>query len=151
MCWSLTGRGESFGKPGAEGNAAGRWSQSPPPGDWLAKRRGHNERHFNRLVLSVREDGSARELPLFDEDEFLWAVLARGLSLGAREHARLVDVGEELEVQLSFPPPQQLERLLTLYGVRVGAWSWMLRERSLQAGLREALEGFGVEVRGSTP
>lgn len=111
--------GQFFGKHDTT-SVEGRWTAEPPPGVWCAIRRGYGERHWLPTILSVEHSGDRRALDLYDMDEWRWAVLARGKSLGPEEQTWR-EGGQQV---LTFPPPAQLRAALDLLGPPVGPWRW---------------------------
>lgn len=111
--------GSYFGRYDAP-DAKGRWSAEPLDGVWCAYRRGYGEQHWHPIILEV--DGQERRsLDLFDQDEWRWALLARGHALGKDE---LLVISDGL-LRLTFPAPIQLRALLDLIGAWKDAWTWM--------------------------
>ena len=101
----------------------GRWSEAVPDGVWCAYRRGYGDEHWHPIIVTV-DDGERRALDLFDADEWRWALLARGRSIGVVEQIdRLED-----RVQLHFPAPRQFAAAMDLLGPRLKprSWSWRI-------------------------
>ena len=110
--------GGYFGKYNSE-QCEGRWSELPTNGVWCAYRRGYGPNHWQPIVLAV--DGyERRSMDLHDNDEWRWALVARGKATECEERVDQVDE----EVKLTFPPPTQLATAMDLLGPRRGAWSW---------------------------
>ena len=117
------------GEPGAffgnyhAARCEGRWSDAVPGGVWCAYRRGYGDAHWHPIIVTVDGD-ERRALDLFDTDEWRWALLARGYSVGAAERIdRLED-----RVQLHFPAPRQFAVAMDLLGPRIKprSWSWKI-------------------------
>ncbi len=99
----------------------GRWSEDAQDGIWCGFRRGYGDSHWHPVLVAV--DGHERRaLDLYDQDEWRWALLARGAAVGAAEVVRR----EDQTVVFTFPIPIQLSAAMQLVGVRSGAWSWEL-------------------------
>lgn len=115
----LGGRpGDFFGRHNSA-QPEGRWTTDPGEGLWCAYRRGYGDTHWHPCIVAVAGDGQ-RALDLYDEDEWRWAVLARGRRVGAEEVVR----AEGLRVQLTFPAPVQLRAAMDILGSSSGAWAW---------------------------
>lgn len=115
----LGGRpGEFFGRHDTS-QPEGRWMTDPGEGLWCAYRRGYGETHWHPCIITVAGEGR-RALDLYDEDEWRWAVLARGRRFGAEEFAR----ADGRRVQLTFPAPGQLRAAMDILGRPSGAWAW---------------------------
>jgi len=97
----------------------GRWSTEIPDGVWCATCRGYSDAHWHPILVSV-DGGARRALDLFDEDEWRWAFLARGRSVGP---AKIIE-REDHEWRVTFPLPRQLRAAADLVGVRSGSWTW---------------------------
>lgn len=115
----LGGRsGEYFG-PHYSNEPEGRWTTSPEQGRWCAYRRGYGETHWHPCIISVASDAQ-RALDLYDDDEWRWALLARGRSIGSEEIIR----ADGPRVRLTFPAPNQLRAAMDILGKPSGAWTW---------------------------
>lgn len=115
----LGGRpGDFFGRHDSS-NVEGRWTINPGEGLWCAYRRGYGDTHWHPCIIAVTGDGQ-RVLDLYDDDEWRWAVLARGRRVGAEEIVR----ADGLRVHLTFPAPVQLRAAMDILGSRTSAWSW---------------------------
>ena len=115
----LGGRpGEYFGRHFSV-EPEGRWTTEPEDGLWCAYRHGYREAHWHPCIISVAGD-DRRILDLYDEDEWRWAVLARGRRIGAEEIVRWVGA----TIQLTFPAPTQLRTAMDILGRPSGAWAW---------------------------
>lgn len=112
--------GGYFGRYDADGES-GRWTSAPGDGVWCGYRQGYGDAHWHPCIISVAGE-ARRMLDLYDVDEWRWALLARGRSVGEEE----VVVIEDTEVKLTYPPPSQLRAALDILGVRRGAWTWEL-------------------------
>ena len=97
----------------------GRWTTDPGEGLWCAYRRGFADTHWHPCIIAVAGHGR-RVFDLYDEDEWRWAVLARGRHVGAEEVVRT----DGLRVQLTFPAPSQLRAAMDILGRPSGAWAW---------------------------
>lgn len=98
----------------------GRWQSDIEDGVWCAYRRGYSDAHWHPALVAV--DGPRRRvLDLFDADEWRWALLAKGVSIGPKERVRL-DGGA---IYSSFPLPAQISTVLDLLGPRT-KWSWQV-------------------------
>lgn len=116
---AVTGEpGQYFGRWNAT-NCEGRWSSTVPDGIWCAYRRGYGPTQWHPMVLVV-EDGQRRAMDLYDNDEWRWALVARGRNTGADEH---VERDASL-LRVSFPAPDQLVAAMDILGPRHSAWSW---------------------------
>lgn len=101
----------------------GRWSDTIPDGVWCAYRRGYGNQHWLPIVIAV--DGEQRRaLDLYDHDEWRWALLGRGCSIGACE--RVERRGGH--TRLGFPGPEQLAAAMDILGPRSNGWSWVVSE-----------------------
>ena len=110
--------GEFFGRHDTL-QPEGRWATDPGEGLWCAYRRGYGSTHWHPCIVAEAGDG-CRALDLYDEDEWRWAVLARGRRVGTDEVVR----AEGLRVQLTFPAPNQLRAAMDILGVPGAAWAW---------------------------
>lgn len=110
--------GDYFGRYSAPG-IEGRWSVEPPDGVWCGYRRGYSGNHWHPAIIEV-DNNVKRALDLFDHDEWRWALLARGRSLGEEE----LMVSSDGVMRLKFPAPGQIRTLLDLIGARSGRWTW---------------------------
>ena len=110
--------GEFFGRHNSL-QLEGRWTTDPGEGLWCAYRRGYGDAHWHPCVVAV--NGNLRKvLNLYNEDEWRWAVLARGRSVGSEEVVRI----DNLKIQLTFPAPSQLRAAMNILGPSAGAWAW---------------------------
>lgn len=100
----------------------GRWAADAPDGVWCAYRRGYGDAHWHPVILEVR-GGARRVHDLFDEDEWRWAVLARGRSVGSDE--QLIVQADSL--RLRFNAPSQLSAALDLIGAPTRPWTWRIQ------------------------
>ena len=115
----LGGRpGEFFGRHDSL-QPEGRWTTDPGEGLWCAYRHGYGDTHWHPCIIAVAGEGR-RALDLYNEDEWRWAVLARGRHVGAEEVVRT----NGLRVQLTFPAPSQLRAAMDILGRPSGAWAW---------------------------
>lgn len=115
----LGGRpGDFFGRHNSS-QIEGRWTIDPGEGLWCAYRRGYGDTHWHPCIIAVTGDGK-RALDLYDDDEWRWALLARGRRVGTEE----VVQADGLRVQLSFPAPVQLRAAMDILGSPTSAWSW---------------------------
>lgn len=115
----LGGRpGDFFGRHDSS-QPVGRWAIDSKEGVWCAYRRGYGDTHWHPCILAVAGDGR-RVLDLYDEDEWRWAVLARGRRVGAEEVVR----ADGQRVQLTFPAPSQLRSAMDIVGRPSAAWTW---------------------------
>ena len=118
----LGGRpGEFFGHHNSL-QLEGRWTTDPGDGIWCAYRGGYGDSHWHPCIVAV-VGGHRHALDLYDQDEWQWAVLARGRHAGAEEFVR----ADGLSVQLTFPPPSQLRAAMDILGRPSGAWRWDVR------------------------
>ncbi len=112
-----------FGRVSFEG-VSGRWTSSVPKGTWCGVRPGRNPQEWHPVVATV--DGSeSRVLDLYDRDEWKWALLARGVSLGMPERSSW----QNGVLAFEHPIPAQFTRALRLLGEpgRRG-WTWHMSE-----------------------
>ncbi len=111
---------------------SGRWKTEVPDGTWCAVRPGRNANEWHPIL--VRMIGTeVRSLDLYDWDEWNWALLARGVAIGAPERMTWADG------RLSFehPVPAQFKRALRLLGgPGTWAWTWSVSEGAHAAFLR---------------
>ena len=110
--------GDFFGRHNSL-HPEGRWTTDPGEGRWCAYRRGYGDTHWHPCIVAVAGD-SLRALDLYNEDEWRWAVLARGRRVGAEEVVRT----NGQRVQLTFPAPVQLRTAMDILGSPSGAWAW---------------------------
>jgi hypothetical protein len=105
-------------RPGSEG----RWGTTIPDGMWCGVRAGRNANEWHPVLVEVRNLG-ARALDFYDWDEWTWALLARGVVIGARERmSRENDL-----LRFEYPIPDQFGRALRLLGeTGLKPWSWAL-------------------------
>lgn len=101
---------------------SGRWSTGATDGIYCGARPGRNDRHWHPIILHVA--GEQRlALDLYDWDEWNWALLARGISLGQPERYRW----DGSTLAFEHPIPGQYMRALTLLGADgEKAWTWTL-------------------------
>jgi len=145
--WALGGDpGQFFGRAGGDPGKTGRWVTPEAEGCWLAKRAGYGEQK-KPLAISVSSSGETRGIDLNSDGEFGWAMIARGCALGEREVISARPVGEDYELQVSFPLPVQVRRLMRLFGVpsEERPWSWSLRG-SLLPVVTRSFSQVGVDV-----
>jgi hypothetical protein len=118
---AVTGEpGQFFGRYNAE-TLEGRWSSSLPDGVWCAYRRGYSDAHWHPTVISV--DGKdLRAFDLYDQDEWRWALLARGLKYHLEEVVHV----ESDHVKVAFPLPSQLFAAMEILGEQAAPWVWGL-------------------------
>ena len=110
--------GEFFGRHNSS-HPEGRWTADPEDGLWCAYRSGYGDTHWHPCIVSV--SGKVRKvLDLYDDDEWRWAVLARGRCVGPEEIVR----ADAPKIQLTFPAPNQLRAAMDIVGPPTGAWSW---------------------------
>lgn len=97
----------------------GRWTTDPDDGLWCAYRSGYSDKHWHPCIVAV--SGNVRKvLDLYDEDEWRWAMLARGLSVGPEE----VVQAAAPKIQLTFPAPSQMRAAMDIVGRPTGVWAW---------------------------
>ncbi|MEG3162859.1 hypothetical protein U1763_20345 [Sphingomonas sp. LB2R24] len=102
----------------------GRWRTAAPDGTWCAVRPGRSPNEWHPIVIRVAGD-DVRSLDLFDWDEWTWALLARGLAIGAPERA----IWRMGMLSFEHPVPAQFQRALKLLGAPgVARWSWTVTE-----------------------
>lgn len=116
---AVTGNpGKYFGRHDAT-QLEGRWTAVLPDGVWCGFRRGYSDVHWHPTIISV--DGQdRRSLDLYDQDEWRWALLARGKRFVSEE----VVISEPGRVRLTFPPPKQLAAAMDLLGESTQSWVW---------------------------
>lgn len=110
--------GSFFGRQAAP-TAEGRWREELPDGVWCAYRRGHGEDHWLPTLVAV-DGGERRSLDLFDNEEWLWAFLARSIAVGPPE----VCQSSGGEVLVTWPLPTQLRAAMDIIGIPAGRWRW---------------------------
>ena len=110
--------GQYFGRRNAA-SCEGRWSSTIPDGIWCAYRRGYGQTRWHPIVMAV-EDGRQRAMDLYNDDEWRWALVARGRNSGVDEH---IERGNGL-VRVTFPAPDQVVAAMDILGPRQSAWSW---------------------------
>jgi len=111
--------GGFFGKESAP---SGRWNAATRDGAWCAARRA--DERWLPAIARVAGGQVKRVLDLYDYEERAWALLSRGLAVGAEE----VVERDRATVAFTFPLPRQMERVMALVGWRVGPWSWRIPE-----------------------
>ena len=110
--------GGFFGRYNAEA-PEGRWAEVAPDGFWCGFRRGYGQGHWHPIILCI--DGSRkRAMDLHDHDEWRWALLSRGDSVGSEER---VNRSDSL-LRVTFPAPNQLATAMDILGPRRSSWSW---------------------------
>jgi hypothetical protein len=105
----------SYTSPSCEG----RWVTEEKSGIWCAYRRGFGDHHWHPIIISIEEERRLM-LDLYNRDEWLWALLARGHAFDSFEMVFKNDTAW----QLSFPVPSQLGAALDIVGPRIGPWKW---------------------------
>jgi hypothetical protein len=120
--------GSIFGRPASELSPTGRWGKPSDKGVWIGKRRGFNSKDMRPLILHVDGQEQVRSIDLYDEEEYRWAILARGVSEGAREQILLIRDGDDVVVRPKCPLPPQIMRVLYLLGEREESWQWRVSE-----------------------
>ncbi|RWB25120.1 MAG: hypothetical protein EOQ41_24555 [Mesorhizobium sp.] len=102
----------------------GRWTSDVPNGTWCGVRPGRNPNEWHPILAHV-EGSAAQALDLYDWDEWAWALLARGLALGAPERSNFLNGVLAFE----HPVPRQFTRALRLLGGPGSkAWTWRISE-----------------------
>ena len=133
--------GSYFGSP-EESN--GRWSMPLLDGAWVGVRPGQVPGH-HIPILALVEDGAVSCVDLADDEERQWALVARGVSLHAREVA-VAELGNGTWIiQCTFWPPRQVRRLLSVCGARTGTWRWEVHLDALE-NVERALVTLGVSL-----
>ena len=103
---------------------SGRWSTMVPDGTWCGVRPGRNPNEWHPIFAAV-EHNKVQALDLFDWDEWNWALLSRGIALGAPERSGWINGVHAFE----HPIPTQFVRALRLIGgPGVRAWTWCTDE-----------------------
>ena len=115
----LAGRPGTFFGRYYSSQPQGRWTTDPGQGLWCAYRRGYGEAHWHPCIVAITGE-NRRLLDLYNEDEWQWAVLARGRSVGNEE----VVQSDGLTVRLTFPVPRQLRAAMDILGRPKGVWTW---------------------------
>lgn len=114
--------GGFFGRQAAS-TAEGRWREDLPDGVWCAYRRGYGEGHWLPTLVAVN-GGERRSLDLFDNEEWLWALLARSIAIGPAEVCK----ASGGEVLVTWPLPAQLRAAMDITGIPAGRWRWNVAE-----------------------
>lgn len=111
---------------------SGRWKTVAPDGTWCAARPGRNPNEWHPIVIRVT-GGEVLSLDLFDWDEWNWALLARGVAVGAPERA----IWAAGTLSFEHPVPVQFRRALRLVGTPgVWRWTWTMTEGAIAAFAR---------------
>ena len=97
---------------------SGRWKAVAPDGEWCAVRPGRSPNEWHPIVIRVTGN-EVQSLDLYDWDEWNWALLARGASIGVPERA----IWSNCILSFEHPIPNQFRRALRLLG-RPGQWRW---------------------------
>jgi len=139
--------GGFFGQPDGVPEKLGRWGPPTEEGVWLARRQGHGQ-HQQSLVIQVSSKEQVVSLDLYDEEDFRWALIARGCALGERELITAAKDAHGIVLRATFPLPGHATRALRLLGHRPNekGWSWRIRNAALPAA-REAFERMGIDVQ----
>ena len=111
-------RGELFGRHNSS-ETRDRWTTADRVGVWCGYRAGHSDRHWNPCIVEVTSDGIIA-LDLFDRDEWIWALLAKGRNCGEDE---IISIKGNT-ISLTFPAPSQLRSALDILGFQAKPWSW---------------------------
>lgn len=102
----------------------GRWTTAVPSGTWCGVRPGRNPNEWHPIVATVAGT-EVRALDLYDWDEWNWALLARGIAIGAPERS----TWQNDILAFEFPIPNQFVRALRLLGgPGQKGWTWRLTE-----------------------
>jgi hypothetical protein len=105
-------------KPGSEG----RWATAIPEGIWCGVRAGRNVNEWHPILVHVCNT-QARAIDLYNWDEWTWALLARGIVMGAHERM----TWDKDLLKFEYPIPDQFGRALRLLGeTGTRTWSWVL-------------------------
>ena len=103
---------------------SGRWASAVPNGTWCGVRPGRNPNEWHP-ILALVEGTEAQALDLYDWDEWNWALLARGLAIGAPERSNW----QNDVLAFEHPVPAQFIRALRLLGGPGNrAWTWQVSE-----------------------
>lgn len=103
---------------------SGRWASEVPNGTWCGVRPGRNPNEWHPILVHVKGT-EAQALDLYDWDEWTWALLARGLVLGAPERSNF----RNGVLAFEHPVPRQFIRALRLLGGPGNrAWTWRMSE-----------------------
>lgn len=129
---------------------SGRWKAPSIPGAWVGRRPGQREGHTHPTLVFVNEDGAVRCADFHDEEEYSWALLARGAACGSKEVIRLEVQDGRVAVRCSFPPPPQVRRLLSLCGAPKGPWRWTTTEE-VRPQLERVLQSLGISTTQPPP
>jgi hypothetical protein len=112
-----------FGRHSAP-SVSGRWTSSVPDGVWCGVRPGRNPEEWHPILASVYKS-EAQALDLHDWDEWTWALMARGVALGAPERSSW----ESGVLTFEHPIPAQFVRALRLLGgPGQRTWTWQVSE-----------------------
>ncbi len=110
--------GSFFGRYNAT-DCEGRWTTEREKGIWCGFRRGYGDNHWHPVITAIEKDQRVI-LDLYNQDEWHWALLARGVAMGIFERVSR----EENLIKLHFPAPLQLKTAMDLLGPHVQGWSW---------------------------
>lgn len=103
---------------------SGRWASAVPNGTWCGVRPGRNANEWHP-ILAIVEGREAQALDLYDWDEWNWALLARGVAVGAPERSSW----QNGVLAFEYPVPAQFIRALRLLGGPGDrAWTWNISE-----------------------
>lgn len=103
---------------------SGRWKTVAPDGTWCAVRPGRNPNEWHPIAIRVA-GREVQSLDLFDWDEWNWALLARGIAIGAPERA----IWAAGTLSFEHPVPAQFQRALRLFGTPgVRRWTWTMTD-----------------------
>lgn len=119
--------GSYFGRRDSE-SPEGRWATASEmeDGEFLGVQRGYSDEHWRPLLVQVESGRPARTLFVADEQQWLWALLARSLVVGPEEQVETDPSTGELH--FTFPLPEQIVRVLRLIAVPSGPWRWQPTE-----------------------
>ncbi len=103
---------------------SGRWALAVPDGIWCGVRPGRNPNEWHPVLARV-EGTQVQALDLYNWDEWNWALLARGVALGATERS----TWQNGVLAFEHPVPAQFIRALRLIGgPGKQAWTWQISE-----------------------
>lgn len=104
---------------------SGSWSESSfREGIWCGVYAGYHESHWNPILARV-ESGEISACVGIEHDELCWLQIARAVTHEKAWYKHSASDHEGYDrVDLLTPPPEEIERTLSLMGPRANSWTW---------------------------